>query len=365
MSITRPPNAVGHDAGALMQASTVAEHAALEHRRQSERRVAQAADLLTVRNLKMHFPVTEGALIPRVVAHVKAVDGISFTIRKGETLGLVGESGCGKTTTGRCILRLEHATGGEILFDGKNLIDLDRKSMMALRRKIQVIFQDPYSSLNPRMKIGEIISEPMMVHRTEPDKAARDARVVELLRVCGLDPKFADRYPHEMSGGQRQRVGIARALSVRPEFIICDEAISALDVSIQAQIINLLEDLRDEFNLTYLFIAHDLSVVRHLCHRVAVMYLGKIVELADCDELYNHPMHPYTEALLAAVPVPDPEVERTRAHQIVKGEVPSPINPPSGCVFHPRCRLAVDDCSRRVPEFREIRRDHWVACSVV
>jgi oligopeptide transport system ATP-binding protein len=333
--------------------------------RSHNRRHAEAPDLVTVRNLKMHFPVTEGALIPRVVAHVKAVDGISFTIRKGETLGLVGESGCGKTTTGRCILRLEHASGGEILFDGKNLLDVDRRSMNALRQKIQVIFQDPYSSLNPRMKIGDIIAEPMYVHRTEPDKAARDARVAELLGLCGLDPKFADRYPHEMSGGQRQRVGIARALSVRPEFIICDEAISALDVSIQAQIINLLEDLRDEFNLTYLFIAHDLSVVRHLCHRVAVMYLGKIVELADCDELYGNPMHPYTQALLAAVPVPDPEVERQRAHQIVKGEVPSPMNPPSGCVFHPRCRLAVENCARAVPEFRELRPGHWVACSVI
>jgi oligopeptide/dipeptide ABC transporter ATP-binding protein len=334
-------------------------------RRESVRRVAEASDLITVRNLKMHFPVTEGALIPRVVAHVKAIDGISFTIRKGETLGLVGESGCGKTTTGRCILQLEHATDGEILYDGTNLIGLDRKSMMALRRKIQVIFQDPYSSLNPRMKIGDIVGEPMLVHKTEPDRATRDARVRDLLQLCGLDPRFADRYPHEMSGGQRQRVGIARALSVRPEFIICDEAISALDVSIQAQIINLLEDLRDEFDLTYLFIAHDLSVVRHLCHRVAVMYLGKIVELAECDELYNNPMHPYTQALLAAVPIPDPEVERKRAHQIVKGEVPSPINPPSGCVFHPRCRLAVDNCAKENPEFRELRPGHWVACSVV
>ena len=343
-------------------ASMTDEH---EQRRQSERRVAQAADLISVRNLKMHFPVTEGALIPRVVAHVKAIDGISFTIRKGETLGLVGESGCGKTTTGRCILQLEHATDGEILYDGTNLIGLDRKSMMALRRKIQVIFQDPYSSLNPRMKIGDIIAEPMKVHGVEPDKAARTARVKELLRLCGLDPRFADRYPHEMSGGQRQRVGIARALSMNPEFIICDEAISALDVSIQAQIINLLEDLRDEFDLTYLFIAHDLSVVRHLCHRVAVMYLGKIVELAECDELYNNPLHPYTQALLAAVPIPDPTVEKTRAHQIVKGEVPSPINPPSGCVFHPRCRLAVDNCVKEIPEVRELRPGHWVACLVV
>jgi oligopeptide transport system ATP-binding protein len=346
-------------------AHTHSADAAPQGGRGPAQRIVQAPDLITVRNLEMHFPVTEGALFPRVVAHVKEVDGISFTIRKGETLGLVGESGCGKTTTGRCILRLEHATGGEIIFDGKNLIELDRKSMNALRQKIQVIFQDPYSSLNPRMKIGDIIAEPMLVHRTEPDRAAREARVHELLRVCGLDPKFADRYPHEMSGGQRQRVGIARALSVRPEFIICDEAISALDVSIQAQIINLLEDLRDQFHLTYLFIAHDLSVVRHLCHRVAVMYLGKIVELADCDELYNNPMHPYTQALLAAVPVPDPEVERQRAHQIVKGEVPSPMNPPSGCVFHPRCRLAVADCARIVPEFRELRPGHWVACSVV
>jgi oligopeptide transport system ATP-binding protein len=339
--------------------------AAIEQRRRSQLHLESAPDLITIRNLKMHFPVTEGALFRRLIGQVKAVDGISFTIRKGETLGLVGESGCGKTTTGRCILQLEHATDGEIVFDGKNLIALDRKSMNALRRKIQVIFQDPYSSLNPRMKIGEIIAEPMKVHRTEPDKPARDARVIELLRLCGLDPRFADRYPHEMSGGQRQRVGIARALSVQPEFIICDEAISALDVSIQAQIINLLEDLRDQFGLTYLFIAHDLSVVRHLCHRVAVMYLGKIVELADCDELYGNPLHPYTQALLAAVPVPDPEIERQRAHQIVKGEVPSPINPPSGCVFHPRCPLAIADCSKIVPEFRELRPGHWVACSVV
>jgi oligopeptide transport system ATP-binding protein len=331
----------------------------------AERRLAEAPPLVTVRNLKMHFPIAEGALLSRVVGHVKAVDGISFTIRKGETLGLVGESGCGKTTTGRCILQLEHATDGEILFDGKNLIGLERHAMNALRRKIQVIFQDPYSSLNPRMKIGAIIEEPMMVHGTEPSRAARKARVKELLSVCGLDPRFAERYPHEMSGGQRQRVGIARALSVHPEFIICDEAISALDVSIQAQIINLLEDLREEFDLTYLFIAHDLSVVRHLCHRVAVMYLGKIVELADCDELYGNPLHPYTQALLAAVPVPDPEVERTRAHQIVRGEVPSPINPPSGCVFHPRCAAAVADCAQRVPEFREVGPGHWVACTEV
>jgi oligopeptide/dipeptide ABC transporter ATP-binding protein len=364
MTKTQSTEATGRSATAVVRPSARADGAAFE-RRHSESGTAQAPDLVTIRNLKMHFPVTEGALIARVVAHVKAVDGVSFTIRKGETLGLVGESGCGKTTTGRCILRLERPTGGEILFDGKDLVDLDRRSMRALCQKIQVIFQDPYSSLNPRMKIGEIISEPMKVHRTEPNRAARDARVAELLRLCGLDPKFADRYPHEMSGGQRQRVGIARALSVRPEFVICDEAISALDVSIQAQIINLLEDLREQFGLTYLFIAHDLSVVRHLCHRVAVMYLGKIVELADCDELYSNPLHPYTQALLAAVPIPDPDIERKRAHQIVKGEVPSPINPPSGCVFHPRCPLAVRECSKMVPEFRELRPGHWVACSVI
>jgi oligopeptide transport system ATP-binding protein len=324
-----------------------------------------AETLVDVRGLKMHFPVTEGALVTRVVAHVKAVDGVNFQIKKGETLGLVGESGCGKTTTGRCILQLEKATDGDIIYDGVNLTTLGKKGMRPLRQRIQVIFQDPYSSLNPRMKIGEIISEPMKVHNTEPDEEARQKRVAELLTVCGLNPKFADRYPHEMSGGQRQRVGIARALSVRPEFIICDEAVSALDVSIQAQVINLLEDLRDEFDLTYLFIAHDLSVVRHLCHRVAVMYLGNMVELAECDELYDNPMHPYTQALLNAVPVPDPEVEAKRAHQIIKGEIPSPINPPSGCVFHPRCPKAVEACKKSVPEFRELRPGHWVACSEI
>ena len=321
--------------------------------------------LINVRGLKMHFPVTEGALIPKVVAHVKAVDGLNFDIMRGETLGLVGESGCGKTTTGRCILQLEKATSGDIIYDGHNLNTLNKQEMRPLRQRIQVIFQDPYSSLNPRMKIGEIITEPMKVHNTEPDETARRKRALELLEVCGLNPKFADRYPHEMSGGQRQRVGIARALSVKPEFIICDEAVSALDVSIQAQVINLLEDLRDEFNLTYLFIAHDLSVVRHLCHRVAVMYLGKMVELADCDELFDHPLHPYTQALLNAVPIPDPAVEEKRAHQIIKGEIPSPINPPSGCVFHPRCPIAVDSCREVVPEFREIRPGHWVACKEI
>ncbi len=321
--------------------------------------------LVQVRDLKMYFPVTEGAIIPRVIAHVKAVNGISFDIKKGETLGLVGESGCGKTTTGRCMLQLEQATAGSIYYDGQDLTKLSKDEMRPLRQRIQVIFQDPYSSLNPRMKIGEIISEPMMVHKTEPDAAARDKRVRELLAVCGLNPKFADRYPHEMSGGQRQRVGIARALAVRPEFIICDEAVSALDVSIQAQVINLLEELRDEFDLTYLFISHDLSVVRHLCQRVAVMYLGSMVELAETDELFDNPMHPYTQALLEAVPIPDPTIEKARAHKVITGEIPSPMNPPPGCVFHPRCSIAVEDCKKSAPEFREVKPGHWIACSQV
>jgi len=321
--------------------------------------------LIEVKNLKMYFPITEGVLISRVVAEVKAVDDISFYIKKGETLGLVGESGCGKTTTGRCILQLETATAGEIMYEGRDLTKLSQKEMNKVREEIQVIFQDPFSSLNPRMKIGDIIGEPIKVHGIISDPEKRIKRVQELLSLCGLNPKFADRYPHEMSGGQRQRVGVARALALNPEVIICDEAVSALDVSIQAQVINLLEDLRDEFDLTYLFISHDLSVIRHICHRVAVMYLGHMVELADCDDLYDDPKHPYTRALLAAVPIPDPTLEAKRAHEVVKGEVPSPINPPSGCVFHPRCPMAVYSCSKEVPEFREIKPGHWVACSEV
>jgi oligopeptide/dipeptide ABC transporter ATP-binding protein len=326
---------------------------------------AEAQPLLQVRGLRMHFPVTEGMIARRHIGDVKAVDGVDLAIQRGETLGLVGESGCGKTTMGRCILRLEKPTAGEILYNGIDIARLDRRELVALRRRIQVIFQDPYSSLNPRQKVGSIIGEPMMVHGVEKDPRRRADRVRELLSVCGLNPNFADRYPHEMSGGQRQRVGIARALALNPEFIVCDEAVSALDVSIQAQIINLLEDLRDKFNLTYLFIAHDLSVVRHLCQRVAVMYLGRVVELAECDELFDHPLHPYTTALLGAVPVPDPSVEAERAFQPVRGEVPSPINPPPGCVFHPRCPLAVDQCRRVRPELRELRPGHWVACDVV
>ena len=324
-----------------------------------------ATPLLEVRGLKMHFPIGEGVLVRRHLGEVKAVDGVDLTIQKGETLGLVGESGCGKTTMGRCILRLERPTAGEIRYDGVDIATLDRNALLALRRRIQVIFQDPYSSLNPRMKVGTIIGEPMMVHGIEPDSRRRATRVAELLELCGLNHSFADRYPHEMSGGQRQRVGIARALALEPEFIVCDEAVSALDVSIQAQIINLLEDLRAKFSLTYLFIAHDLSVVRHLCQRVAVMYLGRVVELADCDTLFEQPRHPYTRALLAAVPVPDPTDEAGRTFQPLGGEVPSPINPPSGCVFHPRCPIAVADCKQVRPDLRELYSGHWVACSEV
>ena len=324
-----------------------------------------AEPLLSVTGLKMHFPVTEGMFMRRVVGHVKAVDGVSFEVRPGETLGLVGESGCGKTTVGRCILRLEQPTEGQIVFDGEDTSNMRQSEMSKLRQDVQVIFQDPFSSLNPRMKIGEILSEPMRVHGIIKDSRQRRERVGELLRICGLNPRFADRYPHEMSGGQRQRVGIARALSVNPQFIVCDEAVSALDVSIQAQVINLLEDLRDQFGLSYLFIAHDLSVVRHLCHRVAVMYLGKIVEIADCDELFDNPQHPYTKALLSAVPVPDPEIEEQRQHQVLQGEVPSPIAPPPGCVFHPRCPKATDACRTDIPTLGLLHGDHEVACPVV
>ncbi len=327
--------------------------------------VERGETLVKVRNLKKYFPVTEGMVFQRTIANVKAVDDVSFEIKRGETLGLVGESGCGKTTTGRCILQLEKATSGAIEFCGVDLTKLDEKQLSPVRQRIQVIFQDPYSSLNPRMKVGDIISEPMMVHRVIADAPGRAKRTRDLLNVCGLPSKFADRYPHEMSGGQRQRVGIARALALNPDFIICDEAVSALDVSIQAQVINLLEDLREEFHLTYLFIAHDLSVVRHLCNRVAVMYLGKVVELAESDDLFDNPRHPYTKALLSAVPVPDPSVEAQRAHQVLQGEVPSPMNPPPGCVFHPRCSIAIENCKKAVPPLEEQRPGHWVACPVV
>ena len=317
--------------------------------------------ILRVENLVKHFEVG-GGLFGGRPAVVKAVDGVSFEIGRGETLGLVGESGCGKTTTGRCILRLEPPTGGRVIFEGRDLSTLSDGEMRGMRRRMQVIFQDPYSSLNPRMTVGQIIAEPLAVHRIVPDRAARAARVQDLLRHAGLLPAMARRYPHELSGGQRQRVGIARALAMEPSLIICDEPVSALDVSIQAQIINLLEELQAEFGLTYLFVAHDLSVVRHISDRVAVMYLGKIVEITDRKSLYEDPLHPYTKALLSAVPIPDPVVEARREHVVLGGEVPSPLNPPSGCVFHPRCPIAVAECRTTVPELRQIRPGHRAAC---
>ena len=317
--------------------------------------------LLEVHDLVMHFPVG-GGMFAKPVGVVRAVDGVSFSLRKGETLGLVGESGCGKTTTGRCILQLERPTSGRIVFEGVDLASLGEAELRKVRRRVQVIFQDPYSSLNPRMTIGQILAEPLKVHGIVRDPSARQARVKELCEQVGLLPQHARRYPHQLSGGQRQRVGIARALAMEPSLIICDEPVSALDVSIQAQIINLLEDLQHRLGLTYLFIAHDLSVVRHISDRVAVMYLGKIVELADRTALYEEPLHPYTRALLSAVPIPDPAVEAARERTVLRGEVPSPLNPPPGCVFHPRCPIAIGRCSAEVPALREIRRAHTSAC---
>lgn len=317
--------------------------------------------LLEVRNLKMHFPLRQGILFQREVATVKAVDGLDFGIRSGETLGLVGESGCGKSTTGRAILQLHRPTAGEVIFGGADLCQLTGEGLRHMRREMQMIFQDPYASLNPRMTVGGIIGEPLEVHRLASGRE-RQEHVEELLRIVGLNPYFINRYPHEFSGGQRQRIGIARALAVQPKFIVCDEPISALDVSIQAQIINLLEDLQSTFDLTYLFIAHDLSVVRHISNRIAVMYLGRIVEIADRNELYQHPIHPYTKALLSAVPIPDPEVEAKRERTILAGDVPSPINPPSGCRFHTRCPVPKPICSEVEVGIQDFGNDHWVAC---
>jgi oligopeptide/dipeptide ABC transporter ATP-binding protein len=317
--------------------------------------------ILEVRNLTMHFSVG-GGLLAAGEGVVRAVDGVSFSIRRRETLGLVGESGCGKTTTGRCILQLERPTGGEVIFEGQDLTKLKAAELRRVRRRIQVIFQDPYSSLNPRMTVGQIVGEPMSVHGLVPESGARASRVHDLLGRVGLLARHADRYPHELSGGQRQRVGIARALAMSPSLIICDEPVSALDVSIQAQIINLLEDLRADLGLSYLFVAHDLAVVRHISDRVAVMYLGKIVEIADRADLYRTPLHPYTRALLSAVPIPDPVLESKRDRQVLGGEVPSPLNPPAGCVFHPRCPIAVERCRHEVPVLRRMQAGHEAAC---
>jgi oligopeptide transport system ATP-binding protein len=317
--------------------------------------------LVDILDLKMYFPVTAGIIFQRKIADVKAVDGVSFSIRRGETLGLVGESGCGKSTTGRCILQLYRPTGGQIFFGGRDLTKVKGGELRSFRRKMQMIFQDPYASLNPRMSVGSIIGEPLAIHSLARGRARRD-RVTELMRIVGLNPFYANRYPHEFSGGQRQRIGVARALAVEPDFIVCDEPVSALDVSIQAQIINLLMDLQHQFTLTYLFIAHDLSVVRHISDRVAVMYLGKLMELSDRNELYENPLHPYTKALLSAVPIPDPAVEAKRERIILTGDVPSPLRPPSGCVFHTRCPIAIEECQIHIPEWRELSSGHWVAC---
>ncbi|HYL87371.1 MAG TPA: ABC transporter ATP-binding protein [Burkholderiales bacterium] len=317
--------------------------------------------LLDVQHLVKHFAVG-GGLLSRSAAVVRAVDDVSFSVRRGETVGLVGESGCGKTTTGRCILQLERPTSGHILFDGADLAALDERELRRVRRRVQVIFQDPYASLNPRMTIGQILAEPLRVHGIVREARAREARVQELLSQVGLLPQHARRYPHQLSGGQRQRVGIARALAMEPSLIVCDEPVSALDVSIQAQIINLLEDLQSRLGLTYLFIAHDLSVVRHISNRVVVMYLGKVVEVADRRALYEEPLHPYTKALLSAVPIPDPKLEANRSRTVLRGEVPSPLDPPTGCVFHPRCPRATERCTAEMPVLRNFKSEHWAAC---
>jgi len=320
--------------------------------------------LLRVENLVKHFPIKRGIIIQKTVGAVHAVDDVSFNIHKGETLGLVGESGCGKSTTGRTILQLYRPTSGHVYYNDVDLTAIKGEDLRVMRRKMQMIFQDPYASLNPRMTVGEIIGEPLVIHKLADRKQTQE-RVEHLLELVGLNAKFYNRFPHEFSGGQRQRIGVARALALNPDLIVCDEPISALDVSIQAQVVNLLEDLQKEFNLTYLFIAHDLSMVRHISDRVAVMYLGVIMELTGRTELYNNPLHPYSQALLSAVPIPDPVVEEKRRRTILKGDVPSPVNPPSGCRFRTRCPIAVDICAQSKPEFREINPGHFVACHLV
>lgn len=319
--------------------------------------------LVEVKNLVKYYPVTKG-IFRRKVADVKAVDDISFNIKKGETLGLVGESGCGKTTTGRCVLQLQNITSGEILFDGKNLSKVSNSELRHMRRNMQLIFQDPFASLDPRMTANQIIGEPLRVHGMATNKDYKN-EVRELLKMVELDPSVGERYPHQFSGGQRQRIGIARALAVRPDFIVCDEPVSALDVSIQAQIITLLMRLREELNLTYLFIAHDLAVVRNISDRVVVMYLGKIMEVSTSDKLYEDPLHPYTTSLISAVPIPDPVVDRTRQRIILKGDVPSPVDPPSGCPFHTRCPQATDICKNEIPKLKMVKDEHWTACHLI
>lgn len=320
--------------------------------------VQSKSDLLVVKNLKKYFPVRSGVM-QKVTNHVKAVDDVSFTVQQGETLGMVGESGCGKTTIGRAILRLVEPTAGEVAFEGKDVVKMTDRELKPLRRDMQIIFQDPYASLNPRMPIGESVMEGLNIHKIGTPQE-RWEMAINMLKKVGLEEYHARRYPHEFSGGQRQRIGIARALALKPKFIVCDEPVSALDVSIQSQVLNILKDLQAEFGLTYLFIAHNLSVVEHISDRVAVMYLGKMVELTDRDSLYKEPLHPYTQALLSAIPVSHPSEKRSRT--ILKGDVPSPLNPPTGCRFHTRCPIAIEKCSQEEPEFREVRTGHYVAC---
>ncbi len=326
------------------------------------RAAATDGPLLRVEGLKVHFPVMKGVVVQKQVATVKAVDGVSFTLDRGETLGLVGESGCGKSTTGLAILRMLTPTAGRIIFEGEDISTHDKGRMRKVRRRMQMVYQDPYGSLDPRMKVGDIVGEPLVVHGVAGDRAAYRARIAELIRMVGLLPDMAERYPHEFSGGQRQRIGIARALALNPSLIICDEPVSALDVSIQAQVVNLFMELQERLGLAYLFIAHDLSVVRHISNRIAVMYLGRIVEVATRDQLYKEPMHPYTQALMAAVPIPDPALEATRPQQIISGEVPSALRPPPGCRFHPRCPRAMDVCRTRDPDLRDHGGGRAVAC---
>jgi oligopeptide transport system ATP-binding protein len=320
--------------------------------------------LVKVRNLKKYFPITRGVVLQRHVGDIKAVDDVSFDILRGETLGLVGETGCGKTTLGRTVLWLYKPTAGNIYFDDVDLVHVKGSDLRQTRRRMQMVFQDPYASLNPRMTVGSIVSAPLVIHRIG-DRKYRQRRVQELLEMVGIHPNCINRYPHEFSGGQRQRIGIARALALNPELIICDEPISSLDVSIQAQVVNLLEELQERLGITYLFIAHDLSMVRHISDRMGVMYLGKLVELAGRDEIYLNPLHPYTQALMSAVPIPDPDASKTRQRIILEGDIPSPANPPQGCNFNTRCPVAIDRCFNEEPEYLEAKTGHWVACHLV